>query len=278
MHVPGYPRVVALLAVIAGFASSAQAVEFDEKIKAPMVKDAAVLRTQAESYVSKFTALKDADPRELISNRALSAQRFDLTWQIQQAIDTQKPLGDLSALGFMARPDGSYRIDFNANPEWDRPEDRFAVLLAGPDWQGLGEQLIGRGFRQVDVETLKEYISTHDLQKVSRRESLPISLSFSKMVKKFAKIKRPVDDAFVLSYIYQREKFRAEMGRAWAEGLLNSLDAQRARILLAYFGEMPTTGVWGPSNQRAGIDEQVHLMRLLDFERLATAEAMGDAP
>ena len=62
-------------------------------------------------------------------------------------------------------------------------------------------------------------------------------MSFSKIVKKYDKIKRPVDDAAVLSYIYQREKLKAEKGREWAEGLLNSLDAQRARILLAYFVE-----------------------------------------
>jgi hypothetical protein len=278
MHVPSYPRVVALLAVLASFAGGAQAVEFDEKLKAPLMKDPVALRSQAESYVAKFTALRAAGPRELISNRALAAQRFDLTWQIQQAIDTRKSLGDLTELGIKPRGDGSFHIDYDANPQWERPEERFAVLPAGTDWQGLGEQLISRGFREVDVEKLKEYVSTHDLQKDSSRETLPLTLSFSKIVKKYDKIKRPVEDAAVLSYIYQRERIRSEMGRAWAEGLLNSLDAQRGRILLAFFGEMKSTGVWGPSDQRAGIDEQVRLMRLPDFEQLVTAEVMGDAP
>ena len=67
MHVPSYPRVVALLLVLASFAGSAQAVEFDEKLKAPMVKDAAVLRTQAQSYAEKFTALQAASPQEFIT-------------------------------------------------------------------------------------------------------------------------------------------------------------------------------------------------------------------
>jgi hypothetical protein len=102
-------------------------------------------------------------------------------------------------------------------------------------------------------------------------------LSFSKVVKKYDKIKRQVDDATVLSYIYQRQKIWSEMGREWADGLLNSLDSQRARILLAYVSEGKSTGVWGPSDQRAGIDEQLRLMRLPEFEKLATSEAMGDA-
>ena len=35
MHVPSYPRIVAWLLMLASFAGVAQAVEFDEKIKAP---------------------------------------------------------------------------------------------------------------------------------------------------------------------------------------------------------------------------------------------------
>ena len=279
MHVPIYPRVLALLLMLllASFAGSAQAVEFDEKIKAPMVKEPAALRNQAQSYVAKFAALQ-ADPAALISNRALAAERFDLSWQIQQAIDVHRPLGDLSAVGLEVRKEGGYRIDFNAWPQWDRPEGKFSFLLADPNWQGIGAELISRGFREADVATLKEYVSTHDLQKDSMRESLPLTLSFSKVVKKYDKIKRPVDDAAVLSYIYQREKLNAERGREWAEGLLNSLDAQRSRILLAFIDEMQSTGVWAPSNQRVGIDEQLRLMRLPDFEQLATAEAFGGAP
>ena len=71
---------------------------------------------------------------------------------------------------------------------------------------------------------------------------------------------------------------RAEMTRAWAEALFQSINAQSARILLAYFDEMKSTGVWGPSDQRAGIDGQLQAMRLPNFEQLATVEAMGATP
>jgi hypothetical protein len=267
-----------MLLMLACFAGAAQAVEFDEKVKAPMVKEPAVLRTQAQSYSAKFAALQESSPRELISNRALAAERFDLVWQIQQAIDAGRPLGDLSAVGLVAQKDGSYRVDYDASPQWDEPDVFISGWLARVNWEAFGQDLIARGFRPEDVASIKEYVATHDLAQLSRRETLPLALSFAKVVRKYDKIKRPVDDAAVLSYIYQRSKRSAELGREWLEGLLNAVDAQRARILFAYFDEMTSTGVWGPSDQRAGIDEQLRIMRLPDFEKLATAEALGATP
>jgi hypothetical protein len=276
MHVSSYPRALAMLLMLACFAGGAQAVEFDERVEAPMVKEPAALRTRAQLYVSKFSALQAA-PQELINNRALAMERFDLAWQIQRAIDTHRPLGDLSSVGLEAQQDGSYRVDYNASPQWNQLDELLAGWLGQVSWDAFGKQLIDRGFRAEDVATLKQYVSTHDLQQTSRREKLPLALSFSKVVRKYDKIKRPVDDAMVLSYIYQREKLSAERSREWAEGLLSALDAQRSRILLAYFGEMKSTGVWAPSDQRAGIDEQLRLMRLPNFEQLATSEAAGEA-
>ena len=58
MHVPSYPRVVAWLFMLASFAGVAQAVEFDEKVKAPMARGGAELKTQAESYSASFARLR----------------------------------------------------------------------------------------------------------------------------------------------------------------------------------------------------------------------------
>jgi len=275
MHVSSYPRALAMLLMLAGFAGGAQAVEFDEKAKAPLVREPAALRTQAQSYVAKFAALKDAGPQELISNRELAADRFDLVWQIQQAIDVKRPLGDLSAAGLEAQADGSYRVDYNANPQWNEPGQFPSVWLQNVDWSGLGQDLVERGFRPEDVTRLREYVATHDAGQVAQTRSLPLAISFSRVVKKFDRIKRPVDDALVLSYLYQLKKIQTEATREWADGLLNSLDAQRGRILLAYFSEMTATSIWAPSDQRAGIDELLRRMRLPNFEQLATAEVAG---
>jgi hypothetical protein len=275
MHVPSYPRVLALLAVLAGFAGGAQAVEFDANVKAPLVKEPTALRSQAQSYVAKFAALKDAGPQDLISNRALAAERFDLVWQIQQAIDVRRPLGDLSAVGLEAQADGSYRVDYNANPQWNEPGRFPSIWLQGVDWDGLGTELIERGFRPEDVVKLRDYVATHDASQTAQQRSLKLAISFSKVVKKYDLIKRPVDDGQVLSYLYQLGKIQADATREWANGLLESLDAQRGRILLAYFSEMTATSIWAPSDQRAGIDELLRRMRLPNFEQLATAEVAG---
>ncbi len=79
--------------VLASFAGSAQAVEFDEKLKAPMVKDAAVLRSQAQSYSASFARSRTRRRAEIVTNRASGSERFDLSWQIQQAIEARAPAG-----------------------------------------------------------------------------------------------------------------------------------------------------------------------------------------
>jgi hypothetical protein len=267
-----------LLAMLANFAGSAAAVEFNEKLKAPMVSDPAALRSQAHSYVTKFKALQISSPLERITNRALAKERHDLIWQIQQAIDAGRPLGDLSALGLVAREDGSYYVDLNANPQWERLEDLLAGWLPQTNWELFGEELMQRGFRPEDVTILRQYVTTHDAQRAGLQRSLPVAVGFSKVVKKYDRIKRPVDDGLVLSYLYQRSAISAESSREWAAGLLAALDEQRARILLAYFSEMQSTAIWAPSDQRAGIDHLVRQMRLPNFEQLAAAEAKGVAP
>ena len=91
MHVSSYPRAVAWLPVVtlmlASFAGSAQAVEFDEKVKAPMVKGGAEINTQAETYTASFTKLSTASPMQLVSSKLLAQDYFELKWQLQRAMD-----------------------------------------------------------------------------------------------------------------------------------------------------------------------------------------------
>jgi hypothetical protein len=289
MHVPSntrdsqrpprrLPVAAVLTLLLASFGGNAQAVEFDEKLEVPMVKDTAALHSQAQSYMAQFSALRSAGPQELIRNRALHAQRVELQWQIQEAIDAHRPLGDLSALGLEPNDDGGYRIDFNAAPQWNPPGELLAAWLPQTNWEIFGAQLIERGFRAEDVTRLREYVTAHDARKQSLQQSLPLAVSFSKIVKKYDRLNRPLGDRMVLSYLYQRARLDAEAKRAWTERLLNTLDDKRGRILLAYVAEMRSTGVWAPSDQHTGIAELLSVMRLSDFEQRAMAEATGGAP
>src|SRR4051812_38299246 len=76
-----------LVLVLASLASVVLAAEFDEKLPAPLMKDAGALRSEAQSFSARFAELRSAGPQQLISSPALSAEQFRLAWQIQQAID-----------------------------------------------------------------------------------------------------------------------------------------------------------------------------------------------
>ena len=277
MHVSSYPRAFAWLLMLAGFAASAQAVEFDEKVKAPMVKRGADVKSQAESYSASYARLAGASPLAMVSSKAFAQQHFELKWQLQRALEDEGPREDLSVLGLVK--DGSgYRIDLNEFPQWNPPFEILAVLLPSLDMDNLGPVLVARGFRESDIAALRNYMETHDLEAATYVQTVPLAISFSKVVKKYDKIKRPVGKDQVFAFIYQRTRIEVEAQRAWSEGLLHTLDDQRARILLSYFAEMKSFSHWSPDNVEAGVAGQLALMRLPDYEQRVRAEAAGATP
>ncbi|MEJ0085795.1 MAG: hypothetical protein WDO72_08940 [Pseudomonadota bacterium] len=264
--------------MLAGLAGSAQAVDFDEQVKAPMMKDAASLRSQAQAFSARFAELQDGATEQLITNRALAGSRLDLIWQIQQAIDLRRPLGEVSELGLVSRGDGSYNIDFNSFPQWERVDRKLAELLPTYQWDLLSQVLTNRGFTAEESSKLKAYLASRDANVEAHQKKLPIALGFSKVVKKYDKIKRPVPESVVLSYIYQLQRAGSEATREWAVGLLDSIGAHGARILLSAMSEGTSTTIWSPSDQPAGIAGTLAAVRQPDFEQQATAQAKGTKP
>jgi len=265
------------LLMLASFAGGAQAVEFDEKIKAPKVTGGAELKTQAENYSASFARLRTASPAELVTNQALTQERFDVEWQLKRALEDKRPLEDLSALG-LEKFENGFRIDYNAFPQWQPFNEMLATLMPTMNMDIAGPQLVARGFRGSDAAALRNYLETHDLAAATSARTLPMAIGFSKVVKKYDKIKRPVGKDVVLSFLYQRSKVEAEVRRAWSEGLIRTLDDQRVRVLHSYFSEMQGTGYWAPDDVEAGVANLLAVMRLPDYEQRATAEARGVAP
>lgn len=259
-------------------AAAAQAVDFDERLQAPRVANPGELHSQALSYAERFNQLQAATPEAAVTDPALFRERGDLAWQIQRAIDAHVPLGDLSVIGLESAGDGAYRLDYARSPQWSRLDRVFIALLPQANWDLLGQQLIARGFRPEDVATLRNYVASHDAHAAARKRALPYSLSFSRLVKKLDKIKRPVTDDLVFSYLYQRERAYDEALREWADALLKSLDAQRGRILISYFQENPGIGLWTPDDQKAGIADVLAKVRMPDYERRVTEESQGVTP
>lgn len=288
MHVPNSqhrprhrwrpPLAAVSMLALAALAGSAQAVEFDATLRAPMMKSQGELKAQAQDYSAKFAATRETAPERLVTDAALGREHFDVAWKVQRAIDQRQPLDELAAVGIISDVNGGVRIDFNKYPQWSPFHERLSVLFAEPDLEGLGKELMQRGFRDVDVATLTNYLATHDLQRMCAERALSVALSFNKLVRKFDRSKRPVDSGLLLSYVYQREKVQADARREWATGLLQGLDAQRARILFEYVSEPEAFGVWTPTNQEVALAGILEAMRLPDFEQRAIAEARGVQP
>jgi hypothetical protein len=275
------PLAAGLLLWFASLAGVAQAIElndrFDEKLKAPMAMGAAELKSRAQGYSASFARLRELSPAEQVTNKALFFEHFDLVWQIDRALEDQRPPEDLSALGLVKHENG-FRIDYNAFPQWQPFPETLSSLMPTLNLDAAGPLLINRGFRESDVAALRSYIETHDLKAATSSRTLPMAISFSKVVKKYDKIKRPVGKDLVFSFLYQRGKVEAEARRAWSEGLVHTLDDQRVRVLHSYFTEMQGIGYWSPSDTEAGIANLLAIMRLPDYEQRATAEAQGVTP
>jgi hypothetical protein len=282
MHVPNSqhrsryrwrPPVAAAWLLTLALSGSAQAVEFDASLRAPMMKSQGELKSQAQDYSAKFNAARAAAPDRLVTDTALGREQFDLAWKVKRAIDEQRPLDELATVGIVSDVNGHVRIDFNAYPQWLPYEERFAALLVEPNMEGLGKELTQRGFREADVAALGSYLSTHNLEHASAERTLPVALSFNKLVQKFDRTRRVVDPGLVLSFVYQRERARSDATREWAAGLLQTLDAQRARILFDYVSEPESFGYWTPTVQSVAFAEILATMRRPDFEQQAIAEA-----
>jgi hypothetical protein len=263
--------------ILAGFAGGAQAVEFDEKVKAPMVRNGVELKTQAESYSASFARLGGVPPVEMVSSKALTQEYFEAKWQLQRSLDDKQPMEDLTALGLVKDGNG-FSIDYNAFPQWKPFYEVLAELMPSMDMDNLGPLLVARGFRDADVAAIRRYVETHDLDAAISVQTLPLAISFSKTVKKYDKIKRPAGKDQVLAFLYQRSKVEVEAQRVWSEGLLRTLDDQRVRVLRSYFSELKSTGYWAPDDVEAGVSGLLALMRLPDYEQRVTADARKVTP
>ncbi|MEO8018949.1 MAG: hypothetical protein ABI769_14135 [Pseudomonadota bacterium] len=266
------------MALLAGLAGVAHAVDFDLNVKAPALKVGPALKKSAESYSTTFARLSKASPVEMVTNKALFLEHFEIAWQLQRALDDHLPMEDLSAIGLVKREDGAIEIDLKAFPQWDSFTDRLMAMMPAMNYDLAGPQLINRGFRDSDIAAIRNYLSTHDLRTAAAAKTLPIAIGFSRLVKKYDKLKLPVRNDLVYSFIYQRAKAEALARREWAESLLQVLDAQRIRVLHSYFDEMPGFSVWAPSDTVAGIGGVLTQMRLPDYEDRVTAEARGVTP
>jgi hypothetical protein len=271
------PFAAVLMLALAGAGGVAHAAGFDEKLKAPMMKDSADLRTQAQIFATRYRAIRDATPAQLVTNVSLAKQQFDFSWQLERAVNERRPLHELESLGFESLDNGGYKIDTRQYPEWRSQGEYIATMFKGNLRDGVLAELLERGFRPEDVAALREYIESHDAKQAVRAATLPVALDFQKVVQKFDKAGRPVPDVLVVSYWYQSTREYFDANRAWSEGLLKTLDAQRQRVLISYLSELVSFKSVIPEDVEEGIRQTLASVRAPDFEKRAMATE-GEVP
>jgi hypothetical protein len=243
-----WARAVVPLAML--LAVGVQAAQFEEKSKAPRAATSQALRTRFEQHFQTFQRKQqDPDPAAFIRDPQAYRQWSDLYFAVLLALDERVPLGDLAEFGLVAQPAGTYSVDLRKFPQWE-PLDARLHALANPEvLESYEPALKARGFRNEDLDALRTYLATHDQRLRIYAEGRELVDTFARRLQNGRQARQPLNLDDVLTYRYQKERLKAEIQRQWALGLLDTLDAQRQRILASFFEEFESTLTLGVPTQ-----------------------------
>jgi hypothetical protein len=260
-----FPRY--LLALLLAATGVAQAVEFDEKVKAPRAMSGAEIRAKIDTVAARL-APGSVDPLDTIRNASLAREQFDARWMLGTLIDERRPLPELESLGLESQGDGRFQIKSGGRPEWRTLAESLSILSDPEVLSKLAPVFSVRGFRPEDQAALLRYVSSHDLKRARDEAMLKLLISTSKKAKKLEKLKR-LNDNVMASFFYQKRWLQMDTERRWAVGLLDSLEPQAQRILSSYFSELDTTTLLGPEDISAAYRHERELLLRPDFEQIA---------
>lgn len=249
--------------------AGAQAVEFDDNVRAPMVADTAELKSRLESRNATFAATDAASALARVRSAAAARQHFDATWMLGRMVDAGRAMPELEELGFVARPEGGYAIDTLAHPEWRSLADTLWQVVNAQMIDKITPALMARGFTAEDMAAVGSYLATHDLERARGQYKLDLAISASKFARKLRRLKRPVNDQFMWNYFYQRSAGIAEVERRWSQGLLDVLEPRAQRILASYLAEGAGSWVVLPTADDEAVEFERDLMLKPDFEQQA---------
>jgi hypothetical protein len=188
-------------------------------------------------YFATYARVNAESPSGIARNKAAYQQYFETQWRLQRAIDTRQPLADLSEFGLTPNNDGSYSADPVQYPQWS-PLPMDLSRLGEPQYLDFAaKELKERGFRDQDIEALKDYVAKGPPRNQASKAELDLTDGYFARVKAQVAAKQKVSASQLLSYAYQVGRVRTERERLWALGLLDALDRQRQRILESYFAE-----------------------------------------
>lgn len=233
----GVVAAALVLLCMVAFAGAGHAAKFDEKIKAPTAPSNADLATTIRNYFRNYASVNAQSASGIVRDKYAYQHWFETQWRLQRAIDTRQPLGDLSEFGLTSNADGSYSVDLGQYPQWDPLPLRLQGFREPQALDFYAAALRARGFRDEDIEALRIYLAASPPRRRASMQELDIAEGFVAKVKAQISARQKTDSSLLLAYAYQTGRIRSEQERAWAAGLLDSLDQQRQRILESYLQE-----------------------------------------
>jgi hypothetical protein len=247
----------------------AQGAPFNEQVKAPTLS-----APQLQEQLRRRFEARDEESggvEALMRDPAAHQELVDLEFAMSRRLEEGQPLGDeagLAPFGLERKPDGSYHVHTKRFPQWKSLDRQLLWLADAAALEGFLPALEARGFRAEDVDSLREYVRTHDVQTAMFTEQ-------KELVQTFAKRAGAAGKEDVLAFVHQGNRLRREYERRWAVGLLDALSPQSRRALTSHLlEEWPEERVFGaPANTvDARVAETLSLFRSGEYQRRLDAQ------
>ena len=246
-------------------AASAQGAPFNQQLEAPQAIGPQ-LRDKIQRHLKAAERKRSQGDEALLRDPAAHQEAVDLEFAIRRRLDEGQPLGDdaeFAQLGLLKQADGSYRVQTKDFPQWRSLDQQLLWFSDAQALEGFMPALQARGFRPDDVDALREYVRTHDVQAAMFSEQ-------KELVQTFATRAPTATKEEVLAFVHQGNRLRREYERRWAVGLLDALSAHSRRVLTSYLlEEWPAEIVFGPPERilDARIAETLLLFRTGEYQR-----------
>jgi hypothetical protein len=167
---------------------------FDAKLEAPRAESARSLESQLQAHFDTFRKKSEgADPAAFIRDAAAHQRWTDLRFALIRAMEEGVPLDDLSAVGLSVEPDKTYTVDLQKFPEWQPLDAQLKVLNNADGLEYFIPSLVARGFRDGDVEILRNYVATHDARLIMSLQGKPLVNGVAKRLQAQRQAAQPLD-------------------------------------------------------------------------------------
>jgi len=230
------------LGLLLALTMPSRAAEFDSQLKSPALVSQERLKTQLRGNFDRAASLSIPDRLRLTG-----MQWIDLTWQLNRMAQAGEELPDLSEFGLQKQADGSYVLDHAKNPQWGLWYRVLTDLQNPGFFEGYANRLRDRGFRDRDIQVMKEYVAAHQPRRAVVDGQRVLIQSVKAQRSRTPRLAK-TDATDAALYVYQLDRAREAALQLWAAGLLSRLDEQRQRALASYCQEISGVTLFLPDS------------------------------